>query len=241
MNIFNTGGSTYSYMNSFFGNLNSGSSAKTEMTGSILSDYSAVRNGSYKKLAKKLYSSNTDSGSDVTSVQSAGRLTKAGASNVVKSLGDLMDSRLYEQVEKTDSEGNSTRQYDYDKILDKVKNFVKDYNDTISGAGNLTGKNALRASVRMVGQMNVYQGALARVGISVGSDNKLSLDEDKFKKSEMSDIKSLFTGNVSFAKNIQDKSMQVYRAVTTGRTGNDLYTSSARRNTSTGDLFDTIF
>ena len=41
---------------------------------------------------------------------------------------------------------------------------------------------------------------LSKVGISVGSDNKLTVDEDKLKNADMTTVKSLFEGRGSFGR-----------------------------------------
>ena len=53
---------------------------------------------------------------------------------------------------------------------------------------------------------------LERVGISVGADNKLELDEDALKKADISTLKSVFTGYNSFASKVYDKAQSMTNA-----------------------------
>ena len=53
---------------------------------------------------------------------------------------------------------------------------------------------------------------LERVGISVGADNKLELDEDAIKKADISTLKSVFTGYNSFASKVYDKAQSMTNA-----------------------------
>ena len=47
---------------------------------------------------------------------------------------------------------------------------------------------------------------LSKVGITIGSDSSLSMDESTFKKSDMSVAKSLFNGTGSYAYTVATKS-----------------------------------
>ena len=90
-------------------------------------------------------------------------------------------------------------------------------------------------------QMKVYKSALSQIGVSIESDNTLKIDEDAFKDANMTDVKSLFTGNVSMAKNIQTKLLQVYSAANTDLNSIDgLYSSQAVKSMSTGSMFDSL-
>lgn len=237
MSYFNVS-NTYDYMNSFFGTSSTSSSSSSST--SFLSDYYAVQNGSYYKLAKNYYSKVAASSSDSADEKSL-ELVKAGAEDAVNSLSKLMDESLFKKVETTDEDGNKTYDYDKEKILDKLKSFVEDYNSLIEDAGEMEGDNSLKAGVRLVEQMKVYESALSRIGISIESDNTLKIDEDAFKEADMTEAKSLFTGNVSMAKNIQTKLLQVYSATNTDLNSIDgLYSSSAVKNVTIGNMFDSL-
>lgn len=227
---------TYDYMNNFFGGLNSGS---TTGASNFLGDYYAVQNGSYLKLAKKYYAAEeSKSVSDEKQLD----LAKSAAEEAVNSIGKLLDSKLYEKAEITDKDGNTTVDYKKTEILDAVKSFVEDYNSVIENTGELDDRSTLKNGVRLVEQTDVYGAALSRVGISIGTDNKLTVDEEAFNKADMSDVKSLFTGSVSFGKNIQTKMYQVYSAANNSMDSFDsMYSSNGTKSLSTGNMFDSLF
>lgn len=238
MNFFNVS-NTYDYMNSFFGNSNS--SGATGST-NLLGDYYSVQNGSYYKLAKKFYAKAAqEEEKSAQAKEKSVELVKTGVEDVMNSLNKLMDDSLFKKVESRDESGNKTYEYDKDKILDKLKGFVEDYNSMIKDAGELEGDNSLRAGVRLVDQMKVYKSALSKIGVSIESDNTLKIDEEAFKEADMTDVKSLFTGNVSMAKNIQTKLVQMYSAANTDlKTIDGLYSSQAVKNITTGNMFDSL-
>ena len=164
---------TYDYMNNFFSGLNSNSS--TSGTSSLLGDFYAVQNGSYYKLAKKYYASEkVQASTDEKTLD----LAKSSAQDAVNSVGKLLDESLFKKVETTDADGNKTTDYKKSEILDAVKAFAEDYNSVIENTGELEDRSTLKNGVRLVDQTEVYGAALAKVGITIGADNKLTVDEE---------------------------------------------------------------
>ncbi len=102
---------------------------------------------------------------------------------------------------------------DPDKTVSAVKNFVDSYNSTLDGLKNSNSSKILQKGVTLVGAANAYSRTLKRVGVTVDSDNRLSLDEDKLKASSPLTLKSLFTGSYSLAHKIADKASYISRAV----------------------------
>ncbi len=241
---FNVNGSsnTYDYMNSFFSGLN-GTSGSNSSAGpsSLLGDWYSVQNGTYLKVAKKFYASEAAGESQSKeSVEKEMQMAQESAEAAVTSLGKLMDDDLYKKVSKTDEDGNKTYDYDRDAILKNLKSYIKDYNSLIENVGEMEDTSSLKTGVRLVKQADVYEGALARVGIKITSDNKLELDEETFGKANMKDVQSLFTGSVSYAKNMQTKFMQLYSQASNNMNSvNGLYSSSAKQ-ISIDNMFDSM-
>lgn len=235
---FNIIGDTSNYMNSFFGGLNS-----TDNTSNFLADWYSVKNGSYYKVAKKYYSEDNSASGKNTSVSDEKQLNlvKDSAEASVNAINKLMDDSLYAKVKKTDDEGNVTYDYDRDAILSNVKGFVEKYNSLIENAGELNDKTALKSSVRLINQTDVYGAALGRVGINIKENNTLELDEKAFKEADMSEVKSLFTGRVSFATNMQTKFLQIYsNASGNSENSNYFYNSSGNYKKSIANMFDSV-
>ena len=53
---------------------------------------------------------------------------------------------------------------------------------------------------------------LAKIGITIGKGNKLELDEDSLKKSDISSLKSVFTDYSSYASKISQKAISIGNA-----------------------------
>ncbi len=239
-NIFNVGGNSNSdYFSNFFGTSSTGVSGSSNFLG----DFYSIRNGSYLKLAKKYYASEAanKTSSKTTTDEKQTKLTQSSAQGAVSSVSKLMDSNLYKKVEKRDENGKVTYDYDRDNILKNIKSFVEDYNDTIKNLSEESNSSMLRTGVRLTNQTKIYQSALSKVGISINKGNTLELDEEAFGKANMTDVKSLFAGNVSFAKNVQSKLTQIYASANDVFAANDsLYSGTATKSLSTGNMLDSF-
>lgn len=243
-NIYNNT-NTYDYMNSFFGETSSANQS-TSNTSNLLGDYFSIRNGTYLKVAKKFYSDENNLRNKLGSASKIDEkqldLTKSGAEAAIGSMVKLMDAKLYNKVEKRDADGYRYTDYNKEDIYKNLNAFVDAYNNLVKNVGDLEDRQTLKNGVRMVEQTKVYSGALGKIGISIESDNTLKISEEAFNKADMSDVKSMFTGNVSFAKIMQNKFLNVYNSASNTITAVDgLYSAKATNNMSIGSMFDSMF
>lgn len=121
---------------------------------------------------------------------------------------------------KTDKDGKQS--IDRDAIASAVKDYVKAYNDTLDASAKVDGAYLVRNTKYMVSTTNTNKNVLADMGITIGEDNKLTLDEDKFKQADIEKIKDAFVGKNSYMD------MVAYRA----RYSANLASSSAYQSTS---------
>ena len=246
--FFNVNNNASSIMNGIFNSL--GNSSQSGLSG-MLGDYYSIQNGSYYKMAKKLYA-----GKPVSHATSTDRVeqkptgviakqsteTMKAAGNAVNSLAGLMDKKLYDKISIEAEDGTKSENYNQKEIFDRLESFVKDYNQLVDKAGESSNRQTLENGVRMLNQTKVYANSLQSVGISIGDDNTLKLDEEAFAKADMADVQSLFTGSVSFAKNTQSRMLALYSAESMSRTSvNGLYNAQAMNQISVGSMFDRMF
>ena len=198
-----------------FSSLNSGGnqslfsmgSAGADLLGINYSDYASIRSGSYHKLLSAYYSKdgNADevkkafSRKNSTSTSKGDTKTLAKIEDAAGSLKDSADALLangkksvFEKVTTTGEDGVKTTDYDTDKIYKAVSQFVKDYNNLLDQASESGTTNILRAARTMTNYSKVNERMLGSVGISIGSDNKLTVDEKTFKEADMKKVQSLF-------------------------------------------------
>jgi hypothetical protein len=194
------------------------SSLSSSSTGLDLTDYAAIKNGSYGKLMKAYYK-NQEASKTSESGDSKQTLTlmKSNAEALQNSAAALMDESLWEKklVKKTDEttgEVTEEEDYDWDAITKAVKNFVSDYNTVIGKAADSDTRDILRSAARMTSVSSEMSTLLNQVGITIGSENKLEVDEDKLKSASVGTLKTLFTGSHSYADKMSQKSAAIVRA-----------------------------
>lgn len=228
-----------------------------------LTDYASIKNGSYFKAMKAYYAKDA-SGNSVasqngmdSSIKGASTDSAAVNSNIqgkatslVKSTEALMGSGKNSVFEKKDivskdAEGNETKSYDYDKdkIAQAVSSFVKDYNGMIDAAIKSNNESVVTKASDMVTQSLQNEKFLNNIGITIGEDNKLSLDTDKLKKADVSSVKSVFQGAGSYAYGIQSKAsyMNMYAKEDAAK-ASGTYSSAATytANLNTGNILNSF-
>lgn len=215
----------------------------TSYQGLSLGDYAAIKNGSYGKLMKAYYKNqnNQESGGTDNKTDSKHNLsmTKSSADSLKKSANELMKADLWEKksvTTKDETTGTSkvTNDYDWNAITKAVQSFADSYNSVLSKASDSSNKNVLRNGVSMINTTNrTAANLLGKVGISIGEDNKLTVDADKLKKADISDLKTLFTGNGSFADQIVTKASAISRAT---ENSSGIYTRNATYSSEINNL-----
>lgn len=191
---------------------------------SVLSDYSSIRSGSYGKLLKAYYNTvDTDSAKKTTAGvlnQNNSTSTAADSSATIKALQSTTDDltasakELYTSGSKsvfqkktvTGEDGKKTTDYDTDAIYQKVKGFVDDYNAVLEAGEKSSDKKVANSITGMKNYTKMEANMLGKLGITVDEDSTMAIDEETFKKSDMSVAKSLFNGTGSYGYTIATKS-----------------------------------
>lgn len=190
----------------------------SDMLGISYTDYASLKNGSYRKLVSAYYTKVEKDNNSYSS--SATKDSKQTLTSIKDAAGDLKDSAsvLLNKGKdsliktKTDEMGNSYIDYDTDAVYKAVKNFVDDYNSMLDAAAESDTTSILRAAKSMVSFSEANARSLSAVGITIGSDNKLSIDEDKFKSASKARVQSLFqsTGGYAYQVNAKATSISSY-------------------------------
>lgn len=199
-----------SFMNSFFGTSSSSSGPSLL---SSLGDLQMIKSGAYKKAMKAYYANQVSQSK--TDDKDAETISGSGKADSKVKLSNLKSSaqKLYESA-KALKNADYSKDAKPEDLLDKAKSFVNNYNSTLSTTKNMNSYSILQTAVWGTEQMNISEGLLNKVGISIGDDNSLSIDEEKFKTSKMSDLKALFAGSGSLADRISQKASTMYNQST---------------------------
>lgn len=241
------------YASSLFSSLNTGnkSNSTSDLT-SLLSDYSSIRSGSYKKLLNAYYSESDGTTKNKASISTAEDSTKKlksiksaadELSNNVKELTATGSKSVFKKVDTKDENGNKVKDYDKDAIYKAVKSFVDDYNSLIEATDESNTKTIVSGTNSMISTTKANTSLLRDLGISVNSDFTLDIDEDTFKKADMAVAKSMFSGTGSYAYQISVKSAMVSMNATNEASKSNTYTSAGNYsyNYSAGDLYNSWF
>lgn len=255
----------YNSISTLFSGLNT--SSVTSGIYNSLSELSSIRSGSYYKIAKKYYgSSQADTASSDTAVKqrtsrmdydykngdykvnldnssstSTSKDTVSTIAGVEKSAKDLKSAA--DKLVQSGSESvfkQTAGKYDTDKIYDAVNNFASAYNDVITKASASDSSSIENAAKSMKNATAVNAKALSKIGITIGSDNKLSVDEKTFKAADMNSVKSLFNGNGSFGYQTEVKASMIDSAASLEAGRSNTYTGrgSYSYNFNAGNLFN---
>lgn len=187
--------------------------------------------------AKYAGSMGSTSSTDKTNSSSSNKGTSKTAKDAASATAA---SALYKSIENL---GASTiSDDDKDGAYKLFSAFIKDYNELIKKSSDSENSNVIRHSDNLKSLVSGNKSAFARMGVTVNSDKSLSIDEDKFKESDMSNVKNLFTGAYSFAEKMTDRVNQIYRYATQGQSlSNQIYTSQgAYGAANTGSTVDTV-
>ena len=176
-----------------------------------LADYASIKNGSYKKLMKAYYkqeeeekaaAAGGDSKTKLTSIKATADELKSSAEALQKE--DLWQKKTFTKTNEETGEETTYEDYDWEAITNAVKKFTDAYNSMVEGAGNSDTKNILMNTSWMTKMTASNAKLLAKAGIEIGKDNKLSVDEEALKKN-ISTTKFVFKGYNSFADKVATK------------------------------------
>lgn len=237
---------------SLFGGMSSGS-----LFGSVdISEYASIKSGSYKKLLKSYYAEQKDTSSTSKAASSTSKETSATKKSVVDKIldekkkvtpkvdnsGAIQVKREADSLIAAADALNSEElweqtncKYDMEKIANAVKTFVNEYNDTLTQTAKMTSKDVSQDVKYMNSMTGTMSKSLEKIGITLGIDGKLTVNEDTLKNADVSKIKSLFVGKVSYGSQIADKAASISKDAVLS---SSIYGSNGMLLNSLSGLFD---
>ncbi|MCR5236024.1 MAG: hypothetical protein K6E34_02335 [Lachnospiraceae bacterium] len=225
-------------ISSMFGGIsNAGNSSYT------LSDYASIKNGSYKKLMKAYYAQEKEESEALGGDSHAKLLSVKSTADSLKEAADALQSdKLWQKKEivNVDEETGKERKtfdYDWDAITKAVRSFVDAYNNTIERAGTSDTKDVLMVGSWMAKMTSKNANVLARAGIEIGSDNKMTLNEEKL-KNNAGTAQFIFKGYNSFADKISYKASQMSQGA--ARSAEKMGAAYNRKGEYTGGISSSI-
>ena len=231
-------------ISSLFSSMGTGSSSSTSSDGMLginLNDYASIKNGSYGKLMKSYYALDEDKKTDKKSKNDTDD-TDATIRSIKNAADDLKDSAAALYTSKSLFAKDANGEYDMEAIYEKVNAFIEDYNAVIGSVGSAETESIAKAGGNIVNATAENVDMLSKLGISVsGADFTLSIDKEKFMKSNIADVKSMFSGVGSFAYQVGAKASRVYSMVEDKVSGSGYKSSKTDSSSSTSkDTANTI-
>ncbi len=215
----------YGYFAGLFGTSSQSNNGMSNIY-SNLGQYNTIQKGAYKKLLSAYYKTASDEDTDddkQTSIKSlvsssdksayskttkyASELSLASKDLLVSQNGDLYD------------EGNE------EELATKVKSFVSSYNTVLADAKKSDSTTVRNLATGLENTTASYAKKLETIGITVNSDNTLSVDTDKLKNADKSTVKSVLGTSSGFAGSTMKLASQISSTATAAVNGFSTYSS----------------
>lgn len=244
-----------------------GSGAAGVAGSNFLADYASIKNGSYAKLMKAYYGSNTSSTvkaaaqksldsyhakktaptSEETKayakVQSSTDALKDSADKLMKTGSASVFAKKDVTVKDENGMESTVKEYDKEGIYSAVNSFVTNYNSVIQAVDKTDSDTIMRRVTSMMNSTSGHLKSLLAVGISVNTDGTLDLDKKAFMESEMSTAKSLFSGTGSYAYSVSSQASMINYAADREASKGSMYTTKGTYGASynNGNLYNSWF
>ena len=166
----------------------------------LATEYNSIRSGSYGKLLGAYYAKmEKDGATEAIQKETKNRQLVGGNASSLKSAAKTLSKMDFAKA--TDEES-----------LTAIKNFVSAYNSVIDTADDVNSKGILRNAVWMTNIMKKSAGLLSELGVSIGENNQLTLDETKWTDASKTIKASLFNGRQGLAEKMIYKASQMTNA-----------------------------
>ncbi len=118
------------------------------------------------------------------------------ASNLADAAGKLDDNELYAAKEG--------EEYDVTKLIKSVENYVTTFNTTMSNLSSCGGALEKSFKTEFIQAYKEKAEDFEKIGLSMGTDNKLVIDQDKLGEANPEDIKALLGKDSTYKKNVME-------------------------------------
>lgn len=176
-------------------------------------------------VSSRLQFAGSASGTSSTDSKGTDDKTTSGASSLKADSQALASDELYQKVK--DKDGNETDEYDVKKIFATAKSFVNNYNRMFDKAES-SANSGVVANLSYIREKTARNtDALKALGISVDGKGRMKIDEDTFKKADMSKVQAFFK---DYGSSIATNASLVDYYMTTQAGAANSYTSGGTYN-----------
>lgn len=168
----------------------------------LATEFQSIRSGSYGKLLSSYYQKMANEGQEeAIEKENTNRQLVAGNSSSLKSAASKLSDMDFSKVKEEES-------------VKAVKDFISSYNSVVDTADDVESRGVLRNAVWMTNMMQKSAGLLGDLGISIGDNNQLTLDEIKWKEASATMKSALFNGRNGLAEKLAYKAERISGAAT---------------------------
>ncbi len=230
-------GSFYKIAQKYYSNTSASGSTTGIARKTSPTEYDYKR-GDYKKNLES--PSKTDSWSTPSST-STSKTSTASIASIEKNAESLKKSAAALTDKSSSSVFRQTGgKYDNDRIYDAVNSFVKDYNGVVDSVKGSRSSSISGKASSMLRLTSANSRLLGKIGITIGNDNKLSIDEKTFKNADMGRVKSLFNSSGSYGYQVGMSASMIDYAAQNEASRSNTYTNlgAYSYNYTAGNLFN---
>lgn len=176
-------------------------------------------------IASRVNFAGSSTGTSAATSTKTNEATGSSVTSLKEDAKKLAADELYEKVK--DKDGNETNQYDIDKIFATAKSFVSNYNKMFDAAESSSNSGVV-ANLSYIREKTARnEDTLKQFGISVDQKGRMKVDEDTFKKSDMSKVQQFFK---DYGSSIATNASLVDYYMTTQANAASGYTSAGKYN-----------
>ncbi len=178
------------------------------------------------RLSSRVQFAGTTASTNTTNKTETDKTTASSGAAGLKADGTALASAgLYEKSEDKDG----VESYNIDKITATAKSFVNNYNRVLDSAESSSNSGVLANLSYMKGKTSQNTEALKQFGISVDARGRMKINEDTFKKSDMSKVQEFFK---DYGSSIANNASLVDYYMTTQANAASGYTAAGAYNVS---------
>ena len=124
-----------------------------------------------------------------------------------------------------------------------VKTFADNYNAVINSMDHVNSTSILSRTVNLTNLTQANSKLLSEIGITINSDNTLSVNEDILKEANAATVKSLFQGTGSYAYRVSAQASLInFAAEQESRKSNTYsFTGAYSNNLTSGNIYNSFF
>lgn len=196
-----------------FGSSNS-IGAGSFLSASNFGDLALIKSGVYTKMMRSYISKMTDDSDSGTSTR---KTTNSEFRNMVSEKLEQIRTKETPTVQDTENKALSSVKstsksletaskelsgMDFDQstreeLFTAAKSFVSSYNSLLTSAGKTDNVSVTQSVTWMKNDTKAHEKLLGKIGVTIGKDGSLALDEEKFKAANLSDIRLQMSGSSS--------------------------------------------